>query len=315
MPPCWNTHPLPEGWSNFQTVEDTIVADGLELFRAGMSAVAPTGEEITGSAAGRSPCAERSYYELLERVSVISALEDERRKGFFPDNPEPERWRHARSNGVALHSDWESACTRAWWELVERDRVLRSWYGERQPEHLADDADRLATPSYDFRAYAFPPATLTSIGADDVVVVGVFGFPRGDGLPFVVGYAGRPTLSDARRAAEAEALQMLAFLWGETLPDKEPAPGPHAMAHLDRLLWPSHRPAIEAWLSGAHLAFFQGHGKHATGNTRFFDLTPSWLRGELFVAMASSDRAAPLAFGESPFGAHLPAALRLHPIP
>ena len=46
-----DTFPLPEGWSPLQIVEDTVVVDGIELWRAGIASVGPEGEEVTGAGA------------------------------------------------------------------------------------------------------------------------------------------------------------------------------------------------------------------------------------------------------------------------
>src|SRR6202042_414850 len=117
----------------------------------------------------------RSYFELLERISTMEALRS-RHDGYdlrtpdgrpaghttatlaFPESDDPSRWRYARSNGVALHADWSTACTRASWELAERDRVLRAWYGETRPQRIAlpVGAPLEAARTYELRAYAFP---------------------------------------------------------------------------------------------------------------------------------------------------------------
>ncbi len=306
-------HRLPENWSEPAFVEDTIVADGIELWRSGVASVGPNGEEITGSAAARGASPDgRSYYELLERVSVLCAVA----AGWtsFPETSEPARWRYARSNGVALFHNWEEACRRARWELIERDRVLRSWYGESLPERLSSQSSALVSSSYDYRAYRFPAPHAWSLGRDEVEVVGVFGFPVRPELPFVLGYAARDDIGAARAAAEAEALQLLAFLWGEPLPKERPPVAPHAMAHLDWLLWPGRRAALERWLAGEHAAHAVPVAPSAS-DLQLDDITPNWLAGELFVVRATSPSALPLTFGDAPFAAHLPYELRIHPIP
>src|SRR5262245_827120 len=122
-----NTSRLPDGWSELEVVEDTVVADGIALHRAGVASIGPNGEEVTGSAADTvcSP-APRSYFELLERAATLEALRDRRSSyelrtvegqaagscpgdTLFPESDSPQRWRYARSNGVAIHSDWSRA--------------------------------------------------------------------------------------------------------------------------------------------------------------------------------------------------------------
>jgi ribosomal protein S12 methylthiotransferase accessory factor YcaO len=327
-------HPLPEGWSTPATMADSIVAEGLCLHRAGVSAIAPTGEEITGSAAGVSPgVLDRGWFELLERASTLDALRDPRRRlpsraldgaptgdvvasKVFPESDEPARWRFGRSNGVALHRTWKEACERAWWELTERDRVLRSWYGEGAPRRVAFDPGPLADlgPLYEWRAYTFEDEVSRAWSAG-IEVAGVVGLPRSGGLPLVTGWSARPLLDDAIASAAAEATQQLAFLWGEPLPADEPAPGPSAMHHLDHLIWPGMAAHLVAWLDGGHRRYAAAPLPAASpGSVSFVDLTPTWLAGHLFVARAVCPDAEPLTFGDAPRGRHLPPALRAHPI-
>lgn len=330
-------HPLPDGWGPPEVLADAIVVDGLPLHRAGIAATSPWGEEITGSAAGSSDAAfRRGWFELLERASTVDAIRAgdavplRSRDGIsqgviaatdlFPESDEPERWRYARSSGVALHATWTEACNRALWELVERDRILRSWCGELTPRLLAWDpgASVVApTSSYDWEAHAFDVPEPARFGAGSSTV-GVFGFPRRAGVPLVVGYAARPSVDEALLAAVDEASQLLAFLWGEELPAARPALGPTAMHHLEHLLWPESARSLRAWLGGQHTRWRAGPTSpvpDAPAEVSFADLTPTWLDGGLRVAKAVCAAALPLAFGDAPFTGHLPPELRAHPVP
>ncbi len=329
------TSPLPEGWSPLEVIEDEIDIGGLSLRRAGFASIAPTGEEITGSAAERtqSPRA-RGYYELLERIATMEALGGSRDRWelrdaygeivgscrndeLFPESNAPDRWRHARSNGVAIHASWTSAVERATFELAERDRILRSWYGEITPIRIADATtlDELPEVStHEVVAYAFPEVAPSHF-ARDIHVVGVFGFPTGHDLPLVLGYGARKTEADALEAAAREALQLLAFLWGEPVAASAPPMGPTAMHHLEHFQYAGHHAALRAWLEGAHRTY-EKPGSTATvpSAVTFADLTPTWLTDGLRVARAFAPGAVPLAFGDSPFAAHLPEHLRAHPV-
>ena len=328
------TSRLPEGWSEPEVVEDVIVADGLELRRAGMSSVSPGGEEIPGAAVELTDSpVPRSYFELLERISTLDALRSlpsscevrtldgelagrRRAADVFPESDDPARWRYARSNGVALHRDWETAALRAFWELSERDRILRAWYGEISPVRLAFEPGATSlgrTASYEWAAYSFGPSQ-ESVFSRDIQVIGVFGFPKRSEAPFVCGYAARPDGRHALDAAVAEALQQLAFLWGEPALERLADPAPTPMHHLDRLQWPAHHDVLRRWLGGAHMAYRPPAGKTDEASVGFVDLTPAWLEGGLRVVKAVCEAATPLAFGDAPFGAHLPAELRVHPI-
>src|SRR5262249_30016195 len=143
--------PLPEAWSEPEVCEDVILADEIPCHRAGLSSRAPTGEEIVGAAVDRRGSARwRAWFELLERIRAVEAIGAPRASYelvdeggapqgatsaavVFPESDAPDRWRHARSNGVAIHAGWAMACRRALWELAERDRVLRAWHGEIVP--------------------------------------------------------------------------------------------------------------------------------------------------------------------------------------
>jgi YcaO cyclodehydratase, ATP-ad Mg2+-binding len=328
-----SAHPLPAGWAPPSLVEDAYVADGLELHRAGLASTGPSGEEMVGSAAdvSRSPL-DRAYFELLERVTVVEAIErapshcETRtvegpplgRRPFaeiFPESHDPARWRYARSSGVAIHVDWRSASLRAFWELCERDRVLRSWYGEIAPRRVPgamDDSPLAVAESYEWLACEFP-ASDASRFSRGVEVSGVFGLPR-VAAPFVFGYGARPSWREALAAATREATQLLAFLWGEELPKAEPALSPTPLYHLETYQRPERLGTVRRWLEGAH-ARRAWPGRPTPGDAElcFADLTPGWLRG-LSVSKAVCASALPLVFGEDPLGAHLPEEMRVHPI-
>jgi len=337
-----NTYPLPEGWSGPEVLVDTVIADGVELRRAGLCSTGPAGEELTGAAveAELSPV-DRAYFELLERISTVDAVRtplasyDLRTADgdcagslpsaeLFPESADPARWRYARSNGVALHGDWRRASERAVWELAERDRVLRAWYGETRPERIAldlHDTPLRSSRTYEWRAYSFPVGREASV-SEGVDVVGLFGIPSRSTAPLISGYGARPGQAGALDAAVREAMQLLGFLWDEPVIDRRPEPAPTPLYHLEYFQWAGHRDVLRRWLD-------VGHERHAPreaqrlGPTRpaapragvaFVDLSPAWLPGGLRVAKAICDAAMPLVFGESPLAASLPFDLRTHPI-
>lgn len=326
--------PLPEHWSAVETHTDVVEIEGVEVRRAGLSSVGPGGE-ATGSAAELfADPAPRARFELLERIGILEARASLAshhlvldasgaskgtigREEIFLESEAPDTWRHARSNGIAIHTSWQAACLHAKAELVERDRVLRSWAGSARPVPLAFEREHVLLgqgQSYTWSAFAFP-APAGAFG-DDLEVVGVFGFPVRDELPVAVGYCAKRRLADALTGALREATQMLAFLWGESVPTVVPELAPTAMFHLDALQVPERRVLLQRWLSGAHVAYRTENGQNRASRpaVRYVDLSPSWMAGECRIAKAMCDEAMQLVFGRGPFLANLPAELQIHPI-
>jgi YcaO cyclodehydratase, ATP-ad Mg2+-binding len=327
--------PLPLGWSSPARVDDRIDADRLELYRIGLSSRRSDVEAIGAAADWACSPGERGYFELLERVTILDACAPGgadlplrtrhgapagtcRRQHAFPKSSEPARWEYARSNGVAIHSDWQRACAHAEQELVERERVLRAWLGDTVPRAM--DTDLSASPlgrarSYEWRAYMFPACDDEPLRSD-IAVVGVFGFPNRATLPLVLGYGARTDAAAALEAATRETAQLLAFLWGEEFSD-HPAPSPTPGHHLEVCQSPAGRLGLRRWLEDGHGQYRRPRTSRppVSSEVTFVDLTPEWLAGRLFVAKALCDATVPLAFGASPWTAHLPEGLRIHPIP
>jgi ribosomal protein S12 methylthiotransferase accessory factor YcaO len=327
---------LPPGWSAVERVEDSVEVDGLTLHRIGLSSRSKAGEALGAAADWRERPTQRGEFELLERVSLLDASRDaaasftaRRRDGspdgtlpgdvVFPSSDAPSVWSYARSSGVALHRTWEGACARAAEELFERDRVLRSWLGEVRPVRVPLDLSRdpfARTRAYDWLAVEFPR------DATDLEprVAGVFGFPRSGEAPLVFGYGARGSLEGAVDSATREALQLLAFLWGEPIAEEVPDPTPSAMFHLEAFQVRERHALLRRWLEGEHARFARSprspaDAREVQAATRFADLTPAWLLGKFHVAKARAAGSAELAFGLSPRLAHLPPELRIHPIP
>jgi ribosomal protein S12 methylthiotransferase accessory factor YcaO len=330
-----STFPLPEGWSEPERVQDTVDADGLVLHRVGLASSSGRDQAVGSAADWVTAPVTRTTFELLERIALMEASRSNRvfdlrtkagkvvgqlpRQAVFMDSPDPARWSYARSSGVALHQDWEGACRSAWHELIERDRVQRAWLGETAPREVPFNvaASPFAkTRSYEWRAYEFPGRPGETFGTE-VEVVGLFGLPRTREAPLVFGYGARSGMDDALGAATREAAQLLAFLWGEPIPDRVPEPGPTAMAHLETFQFPGMLAVLRRWLEGGHVRYrADPEGKTSTDSAVVWaDVTPPWLHGGLRVARAMCAAAIPLTFGQSPVFAHLPAELQIHPIP
>jgi hypothetical protein len=328
---------LPEGWSKPSKLDDFIVIEGVKVHRAGIASTAPTGEQVVGAAADRAgPARDRAWFELAERVCILQAIGGPRKKrrlytddgaavgeishaAAFPVSRSPTRWVYARSNGVAIHRDWKTACRRAFWELAERDRVLRAWRGELRPVSVRlPRATACAENTHEWIACAFPAPE--GSWAAKVHVIGVFALPRSKGAPFAAGFAARPMKENALHAALGEATQQLAFLWDERVPSRAPKLRPSPSLHLDTYQLYARQDRIRAWLDGGHLQFRPpktGSIDDRAAPITFVDLTAPWLgngNDGPCVAKAVCASALPLAFGDSPTMRHLPEGLRIHPI-
>jgi hypothetical protein len=323
-------YPLPAAASSVSELfVQRVVIGTLELFMAGLVANADGGASVTGAAADQLGFPiDRAYFELLERMSIFCAraaavplaVRDRAGKpqgerslgGVFPRDARPDVLRSSLSNGVALHGSWSTACEAALCELVERDRLLRSFAGEVVPKRLSSAEPRLASalqPHYELEAYTFDPRR-TGLRHR---TAGVFFQPREAVAPLVFGFAAAHDLDAALAGATREALQRLAFLWGEALPEAPPPAAPTPDFHQEFYLYPPHRTVLRAWLAGRRR-------KHAElprcgfdgERTSFVDLTPPALRASgLVVAKASSPKAQALRFG-GPSGRALRS--RPHPI-
>lgn len=325
---------LPEPWTVSERVDDVVEVDGLTIRRAGLCASSEHAQAVGSAASIDEDPAPRATFELLERIAVDEAsrahatifrlrsrtgedIGGARAREVFPPS-DHECWAFARSNGVSLHTEWTLACDGAARELIERDRILRAWLGETLPVRIPGGfASRVVsgTPSYDWRTYLFPAPTGGAFGRD-LDVVGVFGFPRAPTAPLVFGFGARPDRDEATRAAVRESLQLLAFLWGEPIPERVPKPAPTTMAHLETYQVRDRHPILLRWLERGHHAHHRPRpAADADSMFRFADLTPPALAGHVHVAKALCAAAIPLTLGLSPLLAHLPPELRVHPIP
>lgn len=333
------TYPLPSGWTRPDRFHEKVFVANSRIDLFGVSVRGPGGEVVTGSAAcsdASDSAAARSYFELVERVSVLNAMRSEDqffelldrlgrpaghapRIEVFPESPAPDRWRPSRSNGVALQQTWEKACDRAAAELIERDRVLRSWYGESNPRRISlpesTVPDGLRTLAR-WTAYEMIPAA-DAVGTG-ITAVAVVGTPHAELTPFAYGFAARTTVVEATRAAAAEAVQRFGFLVGEDVPRTAPSISATPDFHQEFFLYPPSQSLLHAWLdSGRVEQPSSPTAGQRTMNTeiRFVDLTPPHLRGALFVAKALCAAAEPLVFGEpAPHRADTPTVRRVHPI-
>jgi ribosomal protein S12 methylthiotransferase accessory factor YcaO len=313
---CQQSPQLWGSWSIVDRVDDSVRLHGVDLNRTGIAATSEGGAAVSGSAASwcPEPSSARAFGELLERAALLDASEGSRTHfsvldaagrslgvvaldEVFPASDDPTTWGHSRSNGVALAPSWREACRRSHNELVERDRILRSWFGLGPAPVAVDLRDERLARIEDYRFRACRLDAPEEPG-DGPVVAAVLGFPTRAGSPLLRGFAADATLDLALARAGGECLQSLAFLCDDELPAVAPEPTPTPMFHLDHYLRPETHPTLERWLDAGHPRPSRAQMTLTTlAPVRYVDLTPPALRGRAFVARAISATAMPLTFG------------------
>lgn len=305
--------PLSAHWGPVEPFVDSVEIEGLLVHSVGLHAASKRGLDVTGSAASRvAPPVERAYFELLERAAILDAqnsvalefsvidrqgraLGTLARELVFPQALPAQEWRLSLSNGVAAGRTVREATASARAELVERDRVLRSWFGGKAPRLQSQRHVEHWCPrsSYDTEVYSFANHDSRS----DLSVAGVFSFPKLAHAPLVYGLAAAEDLDAAIHRAGRECQQRLAFLWGESLPAEDPPFEPTAGYHQDFYLWPQSHARLRAWLRGEH---DQGAARPDTTDgrrTRFIDFTPEHLLSRVWVVKAQPENELRLTFG------------------
>jgi hypothetical protein len=315
-------HAMPPACTLQETFLERVNVGKLELCMVGLIAATPGATTVTGAAAEESAFPiDRAFFELLERLSIFLArgsatplvVRDRSGKQIgthttqqvFPADEQPDVQRASLSNGVALHGSWQRACDAALAELIERDRVLRSFAGEYAPVLIPGAEPQLADALrdlYEISAYSFGPKRKKL----EHIASGLFLFPMRDSAPLVYGFGADDTAVSALRSAKREALQRLAFLWGEALPAQAPVPQPTPDYHQEYYLYPEHHAILRDWLAGRRLLAkpkrARTKGRPETNKvfdrtSSFVDLTISGIGSSLVVAKAIAPEASVLRFG------------------
>lgn len=341
-------HPLSDRWQRPELFVETTHVGPLSIDLAGVTTMSRVGRPAFGSAAAlrlrKRPdvsAVARSYYELIERTSIVESIDgtvatfavcDADRQPFallprsviHPRDEAPDVRRHSTSNGVAAHGDWLWACRTAARELIERDRVLRSWYGSITPSALDVTGHPVAIAlagDYEFTACSFGHVDVTlgcGRARERIEVTAVFGFPREPHAPLVYGFGTGTTSGAALDRAWRECTQRLGFLWGEEIPSEQPAFAATAEYHQEHYLYEAHHDALRGWLAGAHRRFagILRAVRCDEPEIVFADLTPAALRGHISIVKALSAETVPLMFGLGHpwLTDRLPSALAIQPI-
>jgi hypothetical protein len=312
------TYPLSPTWERVDLFSEPVSISGLTIHSVGLLAVSRDGAEVTGSAAAiDAPPVFRAYFELLERASLAELQSAPRdfypllnseghyagiigHHELFPAAPAGSSFRFALSNGVAAALTFGDAARNARAELVERDRLLRSWFGRGIPPRLLEPIQGVPAIAehYDVEAYDFPAQSAEDEAG--LAVAGVFAFPKGPGTPLVYGSAAAATREEALGRATGECIQRLAFLWGETLPATPPEFEPTPGYHQEYYLCPQSHAALRAWLAGDNEERRPLRRLRARRPWRFAVVTPEHLLRRLCVVKALPDEELRLAFGHHP---------------
>lgn len=250
---------------------------GMELF--GASEQSPSGAVAI------------AHWELLERILTWEARER------FAQESHSTRFRLSTSNGVALHTDLAQARQNARLELLERDRILRSWYGYLRPELLGSPlSSELETPA----GYRWWEARLPCSPGDRhrVEVALTLGIPQDSKHPVTLGFGAAESLEGALKKSRRESRQRLGFLWGLRLPRcpdllrADPTP----LLHQDYYSHRRNQDVLLRWLYEGNAPALR-RAPALPGKVIFQTLTPPQSKGTIQLIRAHASSALPLTFG------------------
>ena len=322
--------PLPANWGRVDGHLDEVAMGKLNLRLVGLHVRRPDGwlETVSAAEEGTWPI-ERAYMRLLEQVAVFEAREGRCRldarpldgghaetlavRDVFPASDAPDKWQYADESGIAAGMEHVipvgEVKRQACFELVERDAVLRSWHGETPPLSVPCPTVHAALASqYEFRMTLFPQEGLPGLS-----IIGVFGLPRHDWAPVLMGFAAAPTVCEAFFQARRELLERYAYA---AEPCEEPPPFvPSRMYHREVFQHFGSLTRLIPWLDGHHFRKTQVGDVAATApyRLRVVDITPAHLHGKVHVAKALAPEAVPLIFGRPPESV-APSHLGAHPM-
>lgn len=305
--------PLSNKWQELETFSDVVKVSSHQIHACGISTSDSAGTLVAASAAALDKMPwDRAYYELIERTSTIEALSSGCFSSLFPASKDTKLYKYSSSNGVAAGSSFATASASAFLELVERDRILRSWFGGAAPVECTKYTGTIEELSeYESKAYSFEDR----YDADSVFVIGVFLFPK-KSFPLVFGFGAALDKLEAFRKAEREALQRVAFLFDQEA-DKNCEFTPDPLYHQEFFLRPENRHLIEDWLSGRFCGVCKlRESRQKYSDQIFTDITPSHLKGKTWVVKGYTKARIPLIFGKGydEFFDGIPRDLAIHPI-
>ena len=164
----------------------------------------------------------KSWYEFYERYILVSKKNNpekfynlvNKKKEYtgtientlcFLDSKNS-HWRFAISNGVAAGKNFRNASINAENELIERDAILRSWYGQYSPTLLKTTAFHSPASGYKLLSYYEVP----SASVKHKVIIACA--QKSEENPLICGFGCATDLNTAKQKALSECIQRLCFL-------------------------------------------------------------------------------------------------------
>ncbi|SMF73214.1 YcaO-like family protein [Pseudobacteriovorax antillogorgiicola] len=318
------------GWEIEPVFSQVITIEKLNIDAYGVIGRHSLYGEAYGSSAdiGIGIGVDKAWYEFLERACTLERiypdkLEQEaskcRNSGLFCDQYEGAVL--SKSNGVAIHKTIEEAQYAAALELIERHSILESWCGNAPPPKRVERNLTYGpeiSKTYNHSIYSFASMNHDSIGSIDVAMVVLT--PLRKESPFCYGFGAGGDLDQAITKAESEALQRLAFLWEEDIPQTSPTNiEASASFHQEFYLCPENWTHFEAWLKGHFMVVDRSLiPPSRLSHIEFANITtPSASELGYYVVKAISDELQPLFFGKPPQTApwsNIQAEQTIHPI-
>lgn len=339
-------YPLPENVSNFNFSLRHKSIGSRSCYSLGVRVNLGQEPILAGAADIDTPPVLRAYMELQERISLqmgrwgedeeVTLLNSEGKQAgnmqasdVFETTPDPERWQGVGSNGMACHSSFKQAATAGRKELIERERLLRSWYGEWNPELISEppgevpDFFSAADGEYDFTLFSLDPPLASS---REINVTGIFGFPREDSSwNFTLGFGAGFTRQEAFSKAAVEMLQSVMQIrddYDSSPEDKHRDPEDvevdtttdyhtryyHTKKGMERL---------RRWVTEGHPDVIQDRFDPLNEQElTYVDMTPNDLQGNLWIVKALAPGGVPLYFGRGhPDIPEMPDYMKVHPLP
>lgn len=321
-------------WKKIDEFKDEVTVGEKLIYLAGVAWKNVEEKVATGSAASDEMLPQdRAYFELFERIIALESLQEKEFPLFDRNNSSLKKvpnhfifpnhgdtFKYSISNGMAFHTEASLAREKARSELIERDRVLRSWYGETKPLKIQlplHFQQKMAPLSqlYQIEAFHFTPLH-TDAESLEYSVTGIFALPRNEKHPLVYGLGCHKGIEESIDHAWGECLQRMGFLINEEKITKLGEFTPTALYHQDYYLTKVGEQKIYDWLAHGNKSNLK-FPKPQISQIKFADITPLSLRGSnIIVYRAIEENHIPLIFGKN-YQLHnqlIPFELQIHPI-